>query len=100
MARTMRVDSIDIYRAVVDVLHVGDQWIDGRRVSTTVYGPHDNSQHARSWNSYWDRDKPTRMQKQKLTARYDADPIMFWNTVKTTYTNGGEDVNWDEGAGV
>lgn len=92
MARTMNIKTVDIYRAVVQSREASG------RIYTTVFGPHDASNQARNQWSDWNR-VPVRVQKQKLIAQYDEvdqEPFLMWDTIKTTYANGGEGVDWDD----
>jgi len=94
MARTMNIDNTDIYRMVVDYKYYREP---DSSIFQDVYGPHDSSNQARDHDGY--RKGPARLRKQKLkpTDLRDLYPDgLVWQTIKTTYTNGGEDVNWDE----
>jgi hypothetical protein len=85
MARTMTVDSTDVYRALVSRKTVNG-------IIQNAYGPHSSRAHARDHQSHT-RFAPARVEKQKLVAGVDFS--LSWVTVDTKYTNGGEDVNWD-----
>lgn len=87
MARTMRVDNTDIYRALVSRKHPD------RGIIRTAYGPHDSKGRARDHDSgfIW----PARVEKQVLrVVGYEGE--LEWGTIETKYTNGGEDVEWDD----
>jgi hypothetical protein len=90
----MIVDSTDVARALVDKLYPSGA------VSTKAYGPYAGSTSCRDMEPHGAR--PTRVRKQKLTAWADEDYYgtpdsgLTWKTIKTTYTNGGEDVEWDD----
>lgn len=90
MARIMHDDNTDIYR-----MRVTREWEDGSQFAT-AYGPHDSPQHARDWNtSRTYRDMPARLEKQKLELVEVCGGLMLgWVTIKVTYTNGGEGVEW------
>jgi hypothetical protein len=94
MARTMRYDSADIYRVVVDVHIAGDRYEGGFYQGRVVYGPHDTSVMAKDYSDRWDRDYPRRLLKQSL--RPDENCQLYWDTIKTEYRNGGEDVSWSD----
>lgn len=89
MARIMSVDSTEIYRMLVT------RKMDNGKSFQTAFGPHGASSSARDYtfNSYWG-DQPARKEKQKLVATDYM--TLKWITIKTTYTDGGEDVDWDE----
>lgn len=92
MARIMSVDNTDIYRMLVT------RKMDGGKSFQTAFGPHDVSSAARDYtfNSYWGNE-PARREKQKLMVvpKGGYDIKLEWVTVKTTYANGGEEVEWD-----
>lgn len=97
MARTMNVDQTDIYRMLVT--RRGE---DGRQ-RQTAYGPHDMSNMARDWETKgYVGSLPARQEKQQLMAwiRFDEHDspysVLEWTTIRTTYTNGGEGVEWDD----
>lgn len=85
----MTVDNTEIYRALVS------RKLSNGKVAQVAYGPQASKAHAQDYGARY-RKGPTRVEKQVLTARYDADPIMSWETIDTKYTNGGEDVEWDD----
>lgn len=88
MARIMSVDQVDIYRMLVT-----RQRADGRQYQT-AYGPHDASGMARDWDAKGFLGAlPARREKQKLAATDYM--TLKWVTIKTTYTNGGEEVEWN-----
>lgn len=97
MPRTMDVGSTGVVRALVDRLDTGDEYRPECRVITVAYGPYADSTSCRDMMP---NGRPTRVQKQKLIHSYSEGGKLIWSTVKTTYTNGGEEVDWDEGAGV
>lgn len=102
MARTMRYDSADIYRMVVDVHIAGDRYEGGFYQGRAVYGPHDTLAMAKDYSDLWDREYPRRLTKQKLMpysgGSMNAGPGgLEWITIKTEYRNGGEGVSWSDG---
>ncbi len=90
MARTMIVDNTEIYRALVSRKHPS------RGVIQKAYGPHDSRAHAQDYDSgfVW----PARVEKQVLEPQWivGIGNVLEWHTIDTKYTNGGEDVNWDD----
>lgn len=92
MARIMSVDNVTIYRMLVT------RKMDSGKNFQTAFGPHDVSSAAKDYtfNSYWGNE-PARKQKQKLevvqTGRGEC--VLDWVTISTTYSHGGEEVNWD-----
>lgn len=89
----MNVDQTDIYRLLVS----RERRLDGQ--FRTAYGPYDDPSSARDWGS--GLKLPTKQEKQVLMATAFCEGFgeraaeLEWVTIKTTYTNGGEDVDWD-----
>lgn len=86
MARVMHEDDVNIYRMKVEIK------LDGGKVITKYYGPHDASCQARDHSLHCDLN-PKRLTKQML--RPDENCQLYWCDFKVTYRNGGELVDWD-----
>jgi len=86
MARVMADDCTEIYR-----MRVTRQFKSGSQV-VEVYGPHAQSNQARNYD-VWDSRTPRREEKQSL--RPDENNQLYWDTIRTAYYAGGENVNWD-----
>ncbi len=94
MARTTTVDNTDIYRALVTYFYGFDL---NEKKFQTAYGPHDSKAHARDHDAQY-RGGPTRVEKQVLRPQWivGVGNVLEWVTIETKYTNGGEEVNWDD----
>lgn len=89
MARTMTIDNTEVYRALVTYVSSYNG-----KVAQAAYGPYDSRAHARDHDARW-RKGPTRVEKQVLrVVGYEGE--LEWGTLETKYTNGGEDVEWDD----
>lgn len=88
MARTMTIDNTEIYRALVSRKHSNG------RVTQVAYGPQTSKAHAQDRGRSWEK-VPSRVEKQVLrVVGYEGE--LEWGTIETKYTNGGEEVNWDD----
>ena len=87
MARIMSSDGTDIYRMLVT-----RKWTNGKNW-VAAFGPYAWPNTCRTQ----DLMGPTKQEKQKLEVETFGSlaPRLEWVTIGTTYTNGGEEVNWD-----
>ena len=97
MARTMTVDSTDVYRALVTYRYGFDL---NEKQFQVAFGPYSSKAHVQDYDASY-RNGPTRVEKQVLVHSYrepdwNVEPGVYWETIDTKYTNGGEDVEWDD----